>query len=310
MKKNISIVTPCYNEEENVELLYNEVKKVFTQLPQYGYEHIFIDNASTDKTVKILKLLAEKDACVKIIVNARNFGPIRSSFYGVRQAFGDAVVMLCADLQDPPELILEFVKKWEENYKVVCAIRNKRDENAIMFFLRKLFYCILSKFSEVEQIQNFFGFGLYDKVVVDIFRSIEDPDPYFRGLVTEIGLNRANVYYNQPERLHGKSKHTFYMLYDIGMSGFVSHSKLPLRLAGFIGFGVAVLSLMVAFVYLILKLVWWNTFIAGTAPITIGLFFFSSVQLLFIGIIGEYIGAIHTQVRKRPLVIEKERINF
>jgi glycosyltransferase involved in cell wall biosynthesis len=310
MKKIISIVTPCYNEEENVELLYNEVKKVFEQLPQYDYEHIFIDNASTDKTVEILKCLAEKDAGVKVIVNARNFGPIRSSFYGIRQAFGDAVIMLCADLQDPPELILEFVKKWEENYKVVCAIRNKRDENPVMFFLRKLFYRILSKFSEVEQIQNFFGFGLYDKVVVDIFRSLEDPDPYFRGLVTEIGFNRANVYYNQPKRLHGKSKHNFYMLYDIGMSGFVSHSKLPLRLACFIGFGVALLSLVAAFVYLILKLVLWDTFIAGTAPVAIGLFFFSSVQLLFIGIIGEYIGAIHTQVRKRPLVIEKERINF
>ena len=308
--KKISIVTPCYNEEENVEILYHEVKKQFETLSQYQYEHIFIDNASTDNTVSILKELAQKDKNVKIIVNVRNFGPVRSSFYGLRQAFGDAVILLVADLQDPPELILKLVKTWEEGYKIITAVKNKSKENRLMFFIRKMFYKILAKFSNVEQVQNFTGFGLYDKKFMDILRTIEDPEPYFRGLVSEIGFERAEVTYTQPKRLHGKTKHNFYLLYDIAMLGFVNYSKLPLRLASFIGFGVAILSLLVALVYFVYKLIDWNNFSTGTAPLVIGLFFFSSVQLFFIGIIGEYIGAIHTQVKKRPYVIEKERVNF
>ena len=309
--KKISILTPCYNEEENVEILYGEVKAQFAKLPQYDYEHIFIDNASQDKTVDILKRLAAKDKKVKIIVNARNFGHIRSPFHGLRQAHGDAVIAMVADLQDPPEMIPELLKKWEDGYKIVCAVKNKSRENPLMFLFRKLYYSILDKFSEgSRQIKNFTGFGLYDKAFIDVLRTIDDPYPYFRGLIAEIGFDYATVPYAQPKRLRGKTKNNLYTLYDIGMLGFINHSKLPLRLASFIGFFVAILSLLVALGYFIYKIIYWDTFIAGTAPLVIGLFFFSSVQLFFIGIIGEYIGAIHTQVRKRPLVIEKERVNF
>ncbi|MDR0732843.1 MAG: glycosyltransferase family 2 protein [Dysgonamonadaceae bacterium] len=311
MKKLISVLTPCYNEEENVEILYNKVKDVFNELPQYSYEHIFIDNASTDKTVEILKRLAAQDKNLKIIVNVRNFGHIRSPFHGMREAYGDAVIAMVADLQDPPELIPELLKKWEEGYKIVCPVKNKSKENPLMFLFRKIFYTVLDKFSEgSEQIKNFTGSGLYDKKFIDIIRTIDDPYPYFRGLVSDLGFERATVPFVQPKRLRGESKIKFYALYDVGMLGFVNHSKLPLRLASFIGFSMALISLLVALGYLIYKLVFWESFSAGMAPMVIGLFFFSSVQLFFIGIIGEYIGAIHTQIRKRPLVIEKERINF
>jgi glycosyltransferase involved in cell wall biosynthesis len=309
--KKITILTACYNEEENVEILYNEVKNIFAQLSHYQYEHIFIDNASTDQTVDILKRLAIEDKNLKIIINVRNFGYIRSPFHGIRESNGDAVIMLVADLQDPPEMIPTLLQKWEEGYKIVCAVKNKSKENPIMFMFRKLYYNTLDKFSEGNgQIKNFTGFGLYDKKFVDIIRTIDDPYPYFRGLITEIGFDYTTVTYTQPKRRRGKTKGNFYTLYDIGMLGFVSHSKLPLRLAGFIGFITAIISLLVAVVYLIYKLINWYTFSAGMAPLVIGLFFFSSVQLFFIGIIGKYIGAIHTQVKKRPLVIEKERINF
>lgn len=310
MKKKISIFTPCYNEEDNVEILYNEVKKVFEQLPQYDYEHVFIDNNSFDKTVEILKRIANQDKKVKIIVNARNFGHIRSPYYGLLQVTGDCVISVVADLQDPPELIPEFLKKWEEGYKIVTAVKKKSRENPLMFLLRKIYYNILAKFSEGEQIKNFTGFGLYDKSFIDVIRKIDDPYPYFRGLISEVGFQTISVEYTQPKRLHGKTKNNFYTLYDVGMLGFVNHSKLPLRLASFIGFTVALISLFVAIAYFVYKLVYWDDFKVGTAPLIIGLFFFSSIQLFFIGIIGEYIGAIHTQVRKRPLVIEKERINF
>lgn len=308
--KLISIVTPCYNEEENVEILYKEIKRNFDKLPQYDYEHIFIDNHSQDKTVDILKRIAAQDKRVKIIVNARNFGHIRSPYHGLLQANGDCVILIVADLQDPPELIPEFLNKWEEGYKIVTAVKKKSRENPFMFLLRKIYYNILAKFSEGEQIKNFTGFGLYDKSFIEIIRKIDDPYPYFRGLISEIGFQTTSVEYIQPKRLHGKTKNNFYTLYDMGMLGFVNHSKLPLRLASFIGFSVAILSLCVAIVYFIYKLIYWDDFNVGTAPLVIGLFFFSSIQLFFIGIIGEYIGAIHTQVRKRPLVIERERINF
>jgi glycosyltransferase involved in cell wall biosynthesis len=309
--KKISVLTPCYNEEENVEVLYNKIKEQFAQLPQYEYEHIFIDNASTDKTVEILKRLAVVDKNLKIIVNARNFGHIRSPFHGVCEAYGDAVIIMVSDLQDPPEMIPQLLQKWEEGCKIVCAVKNKSKENPLMFVVRKIFYNILDKFSEgSSQIKNFTGSGLYDKKFIDIIRTIDDPYPYFRGLVSELGFDFATVNFTQPQRLHGKTKNNFYTLYDIGMLGFINHSKLPLRLASFIGFTVAMLSLLSALGYLIYKIVYWDNFSTGTAPLVIGLFFFSAVQLFFIGIIGEYIGAIHTQVRKRPLVIEKERINF
>jgi glycosyltransferase involved in cell wall biosynthesis len=309
--KKISIVTPCYNEEDNVEELYLKVKNQFEQLPQYCYEHIFIDNCSSDKTVEILKQIASKDKNVKIIVNARNFGHIRSPYYGMLQASGDCVISLVADLQDPPEMIPKLLAKWEEGFIIVTCVKSKSKEDPLMFMLRKWYYNILSYFSESEQIKNYTGFGLYDKKFMNVLRNeVDDPYPYFRGLIGELGFNRCELEYVQPKRKQGKTKNNFYTLYDMAMLGFVNHSKIPLRLSSFIGFGVAFLSLIVALVYFIYKLIYWDSFAVGTAPLVIGLFFFSSVQLIFIGIIGEYISAIHTQVRKRPLVIEKERINF
>lgn len=309
--KKISILTPCYNEEENVEELYRQVKTQFDALSdKYTYEHVFIDNASKDKTVEILKKIAAKDKNVKIIVNAANFGHIRSPFYGMKQCYGDAVMLMVADLQDPPELIPEFIAKWEEGHNVVVGVKNKSKENPIMYAIRKLFYTMVRKMSETPLIDNFTGFGLYDKSFIDLLRATDDPYPYLRGFVAEYGGDIATVYFTQPKREHGKTSNNFYRLYDIAMLGFVNHSKVPLRLAVFIGFTIAILSLGVALFYFIYKLCNWYTFQAGNAPLVIGLFFFSAVQLIFIGILGEYIGAIHTQVRHRPLVIEKERINF
>jgi glycosyltransferase involved in cell wall biosynthesis len=247
---------------------------------------------------------------VKIIVNVRNFGHIRSPFYGIMQCTGDAVISVVADLQDPPSLISDFIKLWEKGYKIVIGVKVKSKENKLMFLLRKFFYNIIYKVSETEQIKNFTGFGLYDKQFIEILRTLDEPYPYFRGLITELGFNRIEIPYTQPAREKGKTKNNFYTLYDIAMLGFVNHSKLPLRLASFLGFGVSVFSFVVAIVYLIYKLIFWNNFSVGIAPLVIGIFFFGGIQLFFLGIIGEYIGAIFTQVKKRPLVIEKERINF
>ena len=306
----ISVVTPCYNEEENVRELYSQVKSIFEDFENYAYEHIFIDNASKDRTVSILKEIAEKDKNVKIIVNARNFGHIRSPYYGMLQARGDAVVCLVSDLQDPPSVIRDFIKKWEEGFKIVVGVKNKSEENSIMFAIRKLYYNLIEKFADIKQVKNFTGFGLYDKKVIDILKKLNEPYPYFRGLITEIGFEIAEVEFVQPKRKKGKTKNNFYTLYDIAMLGFVNHSKVPLRMATFVGFSVAIFSLLVAFSYFIYKLIFWQSFQLGIAPMVIGIFFFAAVQLFFIGIIGEYIGAIYTQVKNRPLVIEKERINF
>ncbi len=310
MKKLISVLTACYNEEENVEELYRQVKAAFDSLPKYRYEHIFIDNCSSDKTVEILKRIAGKDKKVKVIVNIRNFGHIRSPYYGIMQASGDAVISIVCDLQDPPSMIPDFIKKWEEGYSIVIGVKKKSDENPLMFAIRKLYYSLIKKFSESEQIPNFTGFGLYDRKFIEVLRGLNEPYPYFRGLVSELGFNRTEISYIQPVRRHGKTKNNFYTLYDMAMLGFVSHSKIPLRLASFIGFIVAMISLLVALGYFIYKLIFWQKFDVGIAPLVIGLFFFSSVQLFFIGVIGEYIGAIYTQVKNRPLVIEKERVNF
>lgn len=309
-RKKISIITACYNEEENVPILCERIRKVMQALPQYDYEHVFIDNSSTDKTVDLIRKEIAQDKHVRCIVNARNFGHIRSPFYGIRQCYGDAVIAMSSDLQDPPETIPELVAKWGEGHKVVIGVKNQSEENPVMYKVRKVFYNLIAKMSEVEQVKNFTGFGLYDKSFVDVLRTIDDPYPYFRGLVSELGFDIARVNFVQPRREHGQTKNNFYTLYDMAMLGFVSYSKVPLRLAAFIGFGVAILSFLVALVYLIYKLVYWDSFQAGQAPLVIGLFFFSAVQLIFIGIVGEYVGAINTQVRKRPLVIEKERINF
>lgn len=308
--KLISIVTPCYNEEENVELLYKKVKDVFNELKEYDYEHIFIDNASTDNTVNILKTIAKRDKNLKIIVNSRNFGHIRSPFYGLLQANGDAVISLVSDLQDPPEMIKDFILKWEEGYKIVVGVKKQSKESKIMFFIRKTFYNFITSISEIGLLKDFTGFGLYDKKIIQILRQINDPYPYLRGIICDIGFEIHAIEFVQPVRAKGITKNNFYSLYDMAMLGITSYSKIPLRLATMLGFMIGVVSFLIALVYLIYKIIFWNRFSVGAAPIVIGLFFFSAVQLFFIGIIGEYVGSIHTQVLKRPLVIEKERINF
>ncbi|RCX19008.1 glycosyltransferase involved in cell wall biosynthesis [Fontibacillus phaseoli] len=306
----ISIVTPCYNEEDNVEELYRQVKEVFKTIDDCVYEHIFIDNDSKDRTVAILKGLAAIDQNVKIIVNSRNFGHIRSPYHALLQAQGDAVILLVADLQDPPSMIKDFIVKWKEGYKVVLGVKNQSKESPAMFAIRKMYYNFINRVSEIELTKNNTGFGLYDKKIIEILRQVDDPYPYFRGLISDIGFESYKIKYVQPVRKRGITKNNFYTLYDIAMLGITNHSKVPLRLAAMIGFLMSALSLIVALGYFIAKLIYWNSFSMGTAPLIIGLFLFSSVQLFFIGIIGEYIGSIHTQVLKRPLVVEKERINF
>lgn len=308
----ISIVTPCFNEEQNIETVYRKVREVFEDMKEFRYEHIFIDNASTDRSQEILRRLAADDSNVKVIMNARNFGWIRSPLHAMYQAEGAAIISVVADMQDPPGLIPVFLGKWKEGNKIVIGVKKSSEENLLMFGIRKFFYSLLNKFSDIELVKNFTGFGLYDRSFIDLVRQINDPYPYFRGLIPEFGMQRAEVEYDQPVRKAGRSKQSFLRLYDVAMLGFVNYSRVPLRMASFTGFAIAILSLLVAFGYFIYKLLFWYEFNLGLAPMVIGLFFFSSVQLIFIGIIGEYIGAIHTQIqhRDRPLVIEKERINF
>lgn len=308
--KLISIVTPTFNERDNARAVYERVKAVFSGLRDYRYEHIFIDNHSSDDTVNIIKSICSEDENVRLIVNARNFGPVRSTYYGNLQAYGDAVIHLVADLQDPPELITEFVRKWEEGFRVVVGVKSASHESPIMFAIRKSYYNFVAKIADVVLIKNFTGFGLYDKSVMDILRQIDDPYPYFRGLISEIGFDVAQISYVQPARERGMTTTSFYSLYDQAMLGITSHSKLPIRLATMAGFTLSGLSLLIALIYVILKLLFWKQFPLGMAPALIGLFFFSSVQLFFIGLLGEYIASIHTQVKRRPLVIEKERVNF
>jgi glycosyltransferase involved in cell wall biosynthesis len=309
-KKLISIVTPCYNEEENVNEIYQNVKDIFALLPQYRYEHIFIDNASLDSTVIKLRDIASKDTNVKLILNARNFGHIRSPYHGYMNAFGDAVISIVADLQDPPYLIKEFLENWEKGFKIVVGIKSQSEESFLFFQIRKLYYRIVSGLSENELLQNFTGFGLYDRSVIEICRKIDDPYPYFRGMISDIGFEIKKISYLQPLRKRGFTKNNFYTLFDIGMLGITNHSKVPLRLAIMLGLGISLFSFIIAIVYMVYKILFWDSFSVGIAPLVIGIFFFGSVQLFFIGIIGEYIGSIHTQVLKRPLVIEKERVNF
>lgn len=308
--KKISIVVPCLNEEANVEVLYARIRSVFEKLSGYDFELIFIDNASTDETASRVKGLIGKDPRVRLIVNARNFGQIRSAMHGYLQASGDAMIAMVADLQDPPELLPEFIAKWESGYRIVVGVKPKSLESPLMFMIRRLYYRTIGKIAEVRLIQNFTGFGLYDRTVVDYLRRIDDPYPYFRGIIAEIGFDYATIPYVQPVRERGITKNNFYTLYDMAMLGITSYSKVPLRLATMAGFALALLSLGVAFGYFVAKLLYWDSFSLGMAPMVIGLFFFGSVQLFFIGILGEYIGAIHTQVLKRPLVVEKERVNF
>jgi len=309
--KLISIVTACFNEEENVEKLYESVKEVMLKkMDNYKYEHIFIDNASTDKTANILKQIAKKDKNIKLIINSRNYGHMRSPVHGMFQASGDAIILIVADLQDPPEMIPQFVEKWEESNDIVLAIKESSEEGRAMFSIRKLYYKTLSKLSEIEIFQNFTGFGLYDKKVMNSIKQLKDPYPFFRGMVAEVGFKVSKINYSQPVRQHGKTKNNFYSLYDIGILGIISHSKIPLRLAIFTGFLFGALSLIIGFSYFFAKLLYWNTMTLGLAPLIIMSSFMFSIMLFFIGIVGEYIGAIYTQTLNRPLVFEKERVNF
>jgi glycosyltransferase involved in cell wall biosynthesis len=309
-RKKITVVTPCFNEEENVRPLCEALAQVMALAPQYDYEHLFIDNDSKDGTQKILRELAARDPHVKAIFNIRNFGHIRSPYHGILQSDSAATILMVSDFQDPPELILEFLKKWEEGFKVVIGVKNESNESMVMFALRKAYYKFVNRLSDVELVKNFTGFGLYDRVVVELLRKIDDPYPYFRGLISELGFPSCKISFRQPTRRRGITKNNFYTLYDIAMLGITNHSKVPLRMATMAGFGLSMFSLFLAIVYFILKLLFWTSFSLGSAPVVIGLFFFSSVQLFFIGIIGEYVGSIQTQVLKRPLVVEKERIGF
>jgi polyisoprenyl-phosphate glycosyltransferase len=309
-RKLISVVTPCFNEEGNVAELHQRIVDQFAQLPDYDFEHIYIDNASTDGTVAAIRRLASADLRVKAIVNTRNFGIIRSSNHGLLQAKGDAIINMASDMQEPPELIVDFVRQWEAGFKVVVGVKPQSKETPAMFALRRLYYATVGRIADIKLIPNYTGFGLYDREVIDHLRTIDDRYPYFRGLIADLGYAHAEVPYVQPLRTRGISKSNFYALYDMAMLGITGHSKVPIRLATMGGFALSALSLLTAIAYLVYKLLNWDHFSVGVAPILIGFFFFASVQLFFIGVIGEYIANIHTQIQNRPMVVERERINW
>lgn len=308
--RTISIITPCFNEEANVAALYNRVREVMAELDGYCYEHIFIDNNSTDRTVEILKKIAVQDTNVKVLVNARNFGHIRSPMYALSQTIGEAVIGIVADLQDPPEMIPEFLSNWEAGYSMVLAIKEASEENPLMFLIRKMYYRLVHQIASLETFENFTGFGLYDRRVVDLILALKDPYPYFRGLIAEIGLPFKTIPYTQLARKRGISKNNFYSLYDLGMLGITNLSKVPLRITTFFGFFCALISILVSLVYFVYKIFFWNSFSVGVAPLIIGIFFLGSVQLVSIGVLGEYIAAIYTHVQARPYAVERERVNF
>jgi glycosyltransferase involved in cell wall biosynthesis len=308
--KTISIVTPCYNEVENAEEAYRQVKALFAKLGKYRYEHIFIDNSSIDGTPDVLRRLAAEDKNVKVIFNSRNFGHIRSPFYGVLQARGDAVIPIVADLQDPLYLIEQFLEQWEAGHKVVMGIKVRSNEPSSMFFMRTIYYRLVKGLADIHLTPGFYGFGLYDRVAVEALRAMNDPYPYGRGMVHEVGFDPVKIEYEQRRRERGVTKNNFYTLYDNAMLGIISHSKVPLRIATMLGFAASAMCLLIGLGYFVAKLMFWERFEFGMAPLMIGLFMFASVQLFFIGILGEYIGFIHTLCQRRPLVVERERLNF
>jgi polyisoprenyl-phosphate glycosyltransferase len=308
--KTITVVSGCFNEESNLEELVRRVFAVAAKFPAYAWDYIIIDNCSTDRSPQILREMARNDPRIKVIFNTRNFGHIRSPYYGMLQACGDAVIYLASDLQDPPEDIEKFIPQWEAGFKVVAAIKTESHESAVFFAVRRAYYRLVSSLAEIDLLKDFTGFGLYDQAVIEELRKLDDPYPYHRGIISELGYPVAKIPFVQQRRKRGFSKNNIYTLYDIAMLGFTSHTKIPLRLATMLGFVTAILSFGVGAVYLLMKLFFWRQFAMGQAPVVVGLFFLGSVQLLFIGILGEYIGAIHTKVTKRPLVVERERINF
>lgn len=309
--KKISIMIPCYNEEENVIPMSEAIVDLFnTELTSYDYELLFIDNCSTDKTREYLRMICGKNKHIKAILNARNFGQFNSPYYGLLQTTGDCVVSMCCDFQDPIELIPKYIKEWENDYKIVIGIKTSSKESKIMYKLRSLYYKIIKKYSDVEQIEHFTGSGLYDKSFIDVLRNLKDPTPFMRGLVAELGFARKEIPYEQPQRRAGKTHNNWYTLYDAAMLSFTSYTKIGLRLATFMGILAGTGSFIVAIIYLILKLTHWNSFTAGMAPVVIGMFFLGGIQLFFLGFLGEYILSINKRVMNRPLVVEEERINF
>ena len=309
-KPLISIVTPCFNEEENVDELYRRIKLAISGIEKYDFELIFIDNHSEDNTVEKIKVLAANDYAVKIIVNTRNFGHIRSPYYAILQSRGVATIYLASDLQDPPEMIPQFISEWESGYKLVMAVKPNSEGPALVHYLRKSYYKLLDGISDISVVNNSTGFGLYDQVVLNQLRALDEPYPFLRGLICELGYTIKTIPFVQPRRLAGITKNNFYTLYDIAMLGIISHSKLPIRIAAFVGFLLGSVSMLVGIVFTILKLIYWDAFPWGMAPIVVGLFFLLGIQLMFIGVLGEYVASIHTYQQKRPLVVEKERVNF
>lgn len=311
MKKTISILIPCYNEEENVVPMSEAIVNLFeTQLTAYNYELVFIDNDSHDKTRELLREICSKNRNIKAIFNAKNFGQFNSPYYGILQTTGDCTISMVCDFQDPIELIPQYIKEWENGYKIVIGIKTSSKESKIMYFLRSVYYKMIKKFSDVEQIEHFTGSGLYDRSFVEVLRELKDPKPFMRGIVAELGFKRKEIPYEQPQRRAGKTHNNFYTLYDAAMLSITSYTKIGLRLATFMGCGVGLCSIIVAIIYLILKLIMWNQFQAGMAPILIGMCFLGAVQLFFIGLIGEYVLNINSRVMNRPLVVEEERLNF
>lgn len=307
----VSVLIPCFNEEENVVPMSEALVALFERdLPSYQYEIVFIDNNSTDNTRALLREICDKNSKIKAIFNAKNFGQFNSPYYGLMQTSGDCSIILCCDFQDPLEYIPQMVAEWEKGYKLVVMQKTASEENKIMYFLRSFYYKMIQRFSQVEQIEHFTGFGLYDRSFIDILRSIDDPMPFLRGIVAELGYKIKFMPYTQQKRRAGKTHNNFSTLYDAAMLSFTSYTKVGLRAATFIGFGIALLSAVIGIVYFILKLVFWDRFVAGTAPMLLGMFFLGAVQLIFLGLIGEYILSINARVMKRPLVIEEERINF
>lgn len=309
--KKVSILIPCYNEEENVEPMSEAIVELFTkELPHYDYELLFIDNDSKDKTRPILREICGKNKKIRAIFNAKNFGQFNSPYYGILQTTGDCVISMVCDFQDPIELIPKYLEEWENGYKIVIGIKTSSKENPIVYHLRSLYYKIIKKFSDVEQIEHFTGSGLYDREFVEVLRDLKDPTPFLRGIVAELGYRRKEIPYEQPERRAGKTHNNWYSLYDAAMLSFTSYTKIGLRLATFLGMAIGFCSAVIAIVYLVLKIVFWDRFTAGTAPIMIGMFFLGAVQLFFLGFLGEYILSINQRIMNRPLVIEEERINF
>lgn len=311
MKRKISLLVPCFNEEENVVPMSKALTETMnTSLPEYDYEIVFIDNHSTDNTRTLLEGLCAQDKKIKAIFNCKNFGQFNSPYYGMLQCTGDCVVLICADFQDPVDMIPKFVEEWENGYKIVCGIKTSSKENKLVRFMRTCYYKLIRKMSSTEQIEHFTGFGLYDKSFIDVLRNLNDPTPFLRGIVAELGPTRKEIPYQQAKRRAGKTHNNFYTLYDAAMLSFTSYTKIGLRMASFMGMIVALLSALIGLVYLILKLCNWKSFPMGTAPELIGMFFLGSVQLFFIGFLGEYILNINTRVMNRPLVIEEKRLNF